>query len=82
MRENKCRYLVHLPQGAQDMAPGYYCAKDPKMWDLILPTQCDTCVKKECPFCGDFVECNNAEGCDTCRHFAEWFYKEEKEVTR
>ena len=63
MSENKCRYLVHLPQGAQDMAPGYYCAKDPKMWDLILPTQCDNCVKKECPFCGDFVECYKCGEC-------------------
>ena len=42
----KCRYMIYSPEGSQDMAPGYYCSKNPNMWDLILPTQCDKC--KEC----------------------------------
>lgn len=32
----------------------------------------------ECPFCGEFVACNNAEGCATCRHYDEWLKAEEK----
>lgn len=34
----------------------------------------------ECPFCGEFVGCNNAESCDTCRHLEEWLKAEEKAV--
>lgn len=26
---------------------------------------------KDCPYCGEFVECNNAEGCDDCLHREE-----------
>lgn len=35
---------------------------------------------KECPFCGEYTACNNAEGCDTCRHYEQWLKAEEKAV--
>ena len=34
----------------------------------------------DCPFCGEYVVCNNAEGCDTCRHYEQWLNAEEKAV--
>ena len=30
------------------------------------------------PFCNEFVKCNNAEGCDTCREFTLWLAEREK----
>lgn len=33
-----------------------------------------------CPFCGEFVFCNNAEGCDNCKKYEDWLKAEEKAV--
>ena len=32
----------------------------------------------DCPFCGDFPKCNNAEGCDNCPEFERWLKQEEE----
>ena len=42
------KHLKHLMQDVQDMGAGYYCAYDPKLWDMIDPKQCETCKHAEC----------------------------------
>lgn len=38
-----CKHLRYMTEEVQDMSAGYYCTKNPKLWDLIVPTQCDGC---------------------------------------
>ena len=33
--------------------------------------------ERNCPFCGDFPKCNNAEGCDNCPEYENWLKAEE-----
>lgn len=37
-------------------------------------------MEKECPYCGRYVYCNNAEGCP-CADYEKWLENEEK-ITR
>ena len=38
-----CKHLIHLHYDIQDMSAGYYCTRNPKLWDLIVPEQCKGC---------------------------------------
>ena len=38
-------------------------------------------MEKECPYCGRYVYCNNAEGCP-CADYEKWLENEEKKQKR
>lgn len=54
--------------------------------DCAFNSSEDLCENKriklelECPFCGEFIFCNNAEGCDNCKKYENWLKAEEKAV--